>query len=194
MDSISPGIELHTVKSEHEDEARMVTHSMKQNKTPHVKPIQSFESNDQLGKSKRKRTLHYSSSRSVRSRVVLRIVISIIHASKKYYVPTDRTSARNLDQCPEATPIYFGSCSISVILLRVPHLARQAGENDIGPCLCQEQQNADKIDAADAKYSGPVTLKLRNSGRLTWQKSTESISSPNGGWMRSNRRTRARGH
>jgi hypothetical protein len=45
MDFISPEIELCTVRSEHE--AHIATHSMKQNKTPHMKPIQSFEPDDQ---------------------------------------------------------------------------------------------------------------------------------------------------
>ena len=37
---ISPEMELCTVKSDHN--AHIATYSMKQNKTPHVKPIQSF--------------------------------------------------------------------------------------------------------------------------------------------------------
>jgi len=47
MDSISPEIELCPVRNEHE--AHMSTHSMKQNNTPHAKPIQSFAPEDQLG-------------------------------------------------------------------------------------------------------------------------------------------------
>jgi hypothetical protein len=63
---------------------------------------------------------------------------------------THRTSARYLDQRKKAMLVYFGSCVVSAVLLRLPHLACEAGENDIGSCLCQEEQNAEKIDPADA--------------------------------------------
>lgn len=87
--------------------------------------------------------------------------------------------------------IYFGSCVVSAVLLRLPHLACEAGENDIGSCLCQEEQNAEKVDAADTTWSGHVTVDLGVYG-LTWQKSTESTSSLGGRWIRSNLRTRVR--
>lgn len=56
IDSISPEIELCTVRSE--NDAHIATHSMKQNKTPHMKPIQSFEPDDQPRRADGEEALH----------------------------------------------------------------------------------------------------------------------------------------
>ena len=49
-------IELCTVRSE--NDAHIATHSMKQNKTPHMKPIQSFEPDDQPRRADGEEALH----------------------------------------------------------------------------------------------------------------------------------------
>lgn len=62
--------------------------------------------------------------------------------------------------------VYFGTCMVSAILLRLPHLSREAGENDIGACLRQEQQHAEKVDATNTIQHGHITRDLETHSDL----------------------------